>query len=128
MGYYSTCELSLEFDMKTNAERFIHKIKQPEVPRNPLARNLEISTFWTKNADDKKEDVFYVELSDCFVQMGEYLEWIPLVAKAEGLLSGFMEIYGEEPGDIWKIDFHGDGAFTVYTGEVRFVQSELEYM
>lgn len=122
MGYYSTCILNLEFSSELEAEMAMIKLVEEAPGDTPMEKNYNI----TKGTVDGK-DFFYISLNNCFVNMGDYKKWIPIVAKSQGLTWGSMEVFGEEVGDIWKIEFK-DGSFTAFSSRIEYDETELRYL
>jgi hypothetical protein len=126
MGYYSTTELELNFETESDAEALLTLLDKPDIPMNPLTDNLDITPYMYISGNQQSTQ-YSVTLKDCVVKMGEYKEWIPIVAEAEGLIDGTMYVFGEEPGDLWKVEFE-NGEYQAFIGEIEYSETELKYM
>lgn len=127
MGYYSNVDLELNFITESDAEALLILLEKPEIPVNPLGGNLDITPYLFIDRNDKETTEYSVTLNDTVVKMGEYKEWIPILAKAKGLTYGTMEVAGEEPGDLWKIEFE-NGEYKAFIGKIDYSETELKYM
>jgi len=127
MGYYSNVDLELIFKTESDAEALLILLDKPGIPMNPLADNLDITPYLFIDSNDKESTEYSVTLNDTVVKMGEYKEWIPIIAKAKGLMYGTMEVTGDNPGDLWKIEFK-NGDYEAFIGEIEYSETELRYM
>lgn len=127
MGYYSNVDLELIFKTESDAESLLILLDKPGIPMNPLGGNLDVTPYLYIDRNDKEITTYSVTLNDTVVKMGEYKEWIPIVAKAKGLTYGTMEVTGDNPGDLWKVEFE-NGEYQAFIGEIEYSEAELKYM
>lgn len=120
MGYQTIVDIvNFEFANKEEAERFMRELD--DTGGNPFFENCEIDEL------QLKDTILYgIELFETVVKLQDYHKWIPYIAtfKVEALI----DFYGDEPFDIWRVEYYNNGEFKVYKGYVEYEETPLELM
>ena len=111
MGYYSTIEdYQLEFQTPEKEKEFKELGNRIKAEIEPLYKNFDV-----KNGE--------IEIGECYLTIYEKEKWAPILAK---YVKGEMTVYGDMPGDIWKIVWDGRGNYKYYQGHIEFIEEKVE--
>lgn len=122
MGYYSILDAQFECEKAIDAKGLKQELEDLDKKElmNPFTGNIEI----TSNETVKNHFVMVIEN---YVKMGDYHDYIPLIAELckKYECDGLIDVQGDEPMDLWRVEFLKNGKFYPEIGEVQYKEVNL---
>ncbi|MDP3012837.1 MAG: hypothetical protein Q8M92_01255 [Candidatus Subteraquimicrobiales bacterium] len=122
MGYYVTVDMWIsEFANEKDAEKFVEEVNKEDVGGNPFFKNCCVAKY---PGEDKT--CYEIELFERVVKLNDYHKWIPFIATLK--LKAVIDFYGDDLGDIFRVEYYGNGEFSTFTADISYENIPLEFL